>query len=397
MRSELGAFNAQQREEQRRKAVRALLRRPLLTPELEEFRLIRIHQGWLADWFARETGWTLYADASVARLRKVPLRHADGTRPAQAKGKSAFTRRRYVLTCLALAVLERADSQITLGRLAERTLAFAADPELTTCGIVFTLGNREERGDLAAVAWLLLELGVLRKVVGDEGAYIGGSGDVLYDVDRRVLAVLLAVRRGPSTVDAHDPGTRLKAITEELLPETDEGRDQLIQHALARRLLDDPVLYYRELTETERLYLDRHREPLLQRLLDATGFVAEVRAEGIALLDPTREATDLGMPDEGTDGHATLLLAEYLARQMRIYPDTPVEVAEARTEMERLAARHRGPWRRRKASVPELTSGATDRLAALGLIQVRGDVLIPLPALARFAFGEAVIMERKGA
>jgi len=396
MPGELGDVQTAQREEERRKAVRALLRRPLLTPDSPDFRVVRTHQSWLTDWFAKETGWALYADTSVARLRKVPVRHADGTRAAQVKGKASFTRRRYALACLALAALERADSQVTLGWLAERMLAFAGDPELLAAGMVFTLSGREERADLVAVAGLLLNVGVLGKVAGDESAYVTGSGDALYDVNRRVLAVLLATRRGPSTVAATELGARLVAITEELLPETDDGRNRLIRHTLARRLLDDPVLYYRELTEAERVYLERQRGPLLKRITEATGFVAEVREEGIALLDPTREATDLGMPEEGTDGHATLLLAEYLAGQLRSYPGTPVELADAQAEMERLAAEHRKLWRK-NAAVPELTAGALRRLESLALVQRRKDMIIPLPALARFGFGEPVITGKRKA
>ncbi|GAA2687006.1 TIGR02678 family protein [Nonomuraea recticatena] len=385
-----------QREEERGKAIRALLRYPLLTPEAPDFRLVRKHQGWLTDWFAREAGWQLHADTAVARLRKVPSRHVDGTRAAQTKGKVAFSRRRYVLTCLALAALERADSQVTLGWLAERMLAFAGDPDLLASGMVFTLGTREERTDLATVAGLLIGIGVLNKVAGDEAAYVSGSGDALYDVNRRVLAVLPVTRRGPSMVEAHDLYERLAAIIEELVPDTEDGRNRLIRHSLTRRLLDDPVLYYRELTEAERGYLERQRGPLLKRLTEATGLVAEVRSEGIALLDPTRETTDLGMPEEGTDGHATLLLAEYLANHLRTYPGTAVEADQATSEMERLAVQHRTLWRK-NASVPELTAAAIHRLVSLGLIRLQADTIVPLPALARFGFADPVIIGKKDA
>ncbi|MEU7004734.1 TIGR02678 family protein [Nonomuraea sp. NPDC046570] len=379
-----------QQEEERRKAVRALLRRPLLTPELPEYKLVRKHAGWLTDWFARETGWALYADTAVARLRKVPARHRDGTRAAQAKGKVAFSRRRYVLVCLALAALERAESQVTLGWLAERLLAFAGDEELAAAGVTFTLANRDERADLVAVSGLLIATGVLAKVAGNESAFVSGSGDALYDVDRRVLAVLLTTRRGPSTVTSAELDERLAEITAEVVSDTEDGRNRLIRHSLTRRLLDDPVLYYRELTEPERTYLERQRGPMIKRIVDATGFVAEVRAEGIALLDPTGEATDLGMPEEGTDGHATLLLAEHLAERLRMYPEQPVHLDELHEHMAGLAERHRTHWRK-NASVPDLTSGAVHRLQALGLIQVRGQAVTSLPALARFGFAEAVI------
>lgn len=126
----------QQREEDRRRCVRALLRHPLLTPEgpdQQAFTLARRHAAWLADWFASLAGWALQADHAVVRLRKVPGDLSDATRAAGAK--VPFGRRRYVLTCLALAALERAEAQVTLGWLVERVVSLAADPVLTEAGI----------------------------------------------------------------------------------------------------------------------------------------------------------------------------------------------------------------------------------------------------------------------
>ncbi|MCW2888827.1 MAG: hypothetical protein JWL58_5689 [Streptosporangiaceae bacterium] len=424
----------QQREEERQKAARALLRHPLLTPAGPDplaFGLVRRHASWLADWFAREAGWSLHADGGVVRLRKTPGGHTDGSRGAVVKTR--FSRRRYVLTCLALAALERAETQVTLGWLTERILAFAADPQLTDAGIVFTLETRDERSDLATVARLLLELGVLARIAGDEQAFVNRSGDALYDVDRRVLSVLLVARRGPSTVTAAEPAQRLRAITEDALPDTEDGRNRAIRHTLARRLLDDPVLYYADLTGDERVYLDRQRGPLLRRLTEATGLVAEVRAEGIALLDPTGEATDLAMPDEGTDGHATLLVAEYLAATVsgsRSADDVAGTVDDAAgtaagsgnarqgagraatgglggrvvglDELHRhvaaMAQRHKSYWR--KAAIEpgaerELTAQALHRLAALGLIRHDHDGVHALPAVARYAYTEPTIIGKK--
>lgn len=398
----------QQAVEDRRRALRALLRHALLRPDSPDgkaFALVRKHSAWLRDWFANETGWALQVDASLARLRKIPGSHGDGTRGAQAPqrgsgraGTVTFNRRRYVLACLALAALERSEAQVTLGWLVERVLALAADPELTAAGIAFTLDTRDERSDLVAVARLLLSTGVLTRVAGDEQAFVEASGDALYDVDRRVLAAVLVARRGPSTVPARDFEERLRAITEEMAPDTGDGRNRAIRHSLARRLLDDPVLFYTDLTEEERSYLNRQRGQMLRRLTEATGLVAEVRAEGVALLDPTREATDLGMPEEGTDGHATLLLAEYLAGTLRDDRTEPVTTAELTRQMVKLAETHRKHWRK-AATEPgaerALTTHAVSRLEALGLVRRRGadpETVAALPALGRFAYGEATIL-----
>jgi uncharacterized protein (TIGR02678 family) len=382
-----------QQAEQRRRAVRTLLRHPLLTGKAKDrqaFTEVRRHAGWLGEWFARETGWTVQADHSLARLRKIPAEQRDGTRGA-VLGKQPFSRRRYVLACLALAALERAESQVTLGWLVDRILGFARDDDLAAAGITFTLQTREERADVAAVARLLLETGVLSQVAGDEQAFVNDTGDALYDVDRAVLSVLLTARRGPSTVTAATLAERLEAITAEVVPDTEDGRNRAIRHRLARRLLDDPVLYHADLSEEERGYLDRQRGPLLKRLTEATGLIAETRAEGIALIDPTGEATDLGMPEEGTDGHATLLLAEFLAERLRAGDCSPVPLNVLVGRMAALAAAHRGHWRK-DATVAGAERGlagqAVRRLAALGLVSDGPQGVAPLPALARFGCGE---------
>jgi hypothetical protein len=53
------------------------------------------------------------------------------------------------------------------------------------------------------------------------------------------------------------------------------------------------------------------------RLCEATGLVAEQRAEGLALTDTSGQLTHVAMPAEGTDAHAPLLVAEHLAYRQR--------------------------------------------------------------------------------
>jgi uncharacterized protein (TIGR02678 family) len=244
------------------------------------------------------------------------------------------------------------------------------------------------------VAKLLLEIGVLARVAGDEQSFVKDTGDALYDVDRAVLSVLLSTRRGPSTVTAASTSERLTALTGDATPATEDGRNRAIRHSLTRRLLDDPVLYYADISEEERGYLDRQRGPLLRRLTEATGLVAESRAEGIALLDPTGDATDLAMPEEGTDGHATLLLAEFLAERLRAGQVEPVSLEALTRHMAGLVAAHRSHWRK-DTTLPgadrSLTVQAVRRLAALGLVQEGPEGVAPRPALARFGYGEPLL------
>ncbi|MEV7866569.1 TIGR02678 family protein [Streptomyces sp. NPDC088124] len=385
-----------QRQADLRRAARALLKEPLLTadgPYGDEFRLVRRHAAELREWFERNTGWALRVDADAARLRKTPGTLGDATYPAREAARTAqpFTRRRYVLFCLTLAALERGESQVALGRLAEQVVVAAADPELVAAGIMFTLERRDERLDLAAVVRLLLRLGVLRRVAGDEEAYVSGAGDVLYDVRRRVLAALPATLRGPSMVEAEDFEGRLVEMTARTALDSDELRFRAIRWKLTRVLLDDPVLYYDDLTDGELSYLTRQRGFITARISELTGLVAEVRAEGVAMVDPLDDLTDVRMPEQGTHGHITLLLAGHLARA-----GGPVEPAELAARVRELAVEHGGFWSksaREPGSEPELVEQALTKLVALGLAERTERGVEPRPALARYAVGEPVVRE----
>ncbi len=124
-----------------------------------------------------------------------------------------------------------------------------------------------------------------------------------------------------------------------------------------------------------------------------------MRAEGLALVDPTGEATDLAMPEEGTDGHATLLHAKYLAGLWRERPGVPVPPAVLEARMAELADKHRALWRR-GAAEPGATAAlcrlAIDRLEALALVRRCDDGVLALPALARFAYAEPVVRGGSG-
>jgi uncharacterized protein (TIGR02678 family) len=393
-----GALDAQT-EAERRRAVRALLRTPLLRAGDPAWSAVRRHAAWLRDWFAREAGWHLQVDPEVVRLRKIAGDLTDGTRPAVTGGSRSaaqpLRRRRYVLLCLALAALERSDAQTTLGRLAEAVQALATDPALAAAGVTVDLEVREDRGDLAAAVTVLLDLGVLARVAGDETGYVSGSGDALYDVDRRVLAGLLVTRRGPSAVPG-DGGLddRLRAVTEEPAVDADEARTRVLRHRLTRRLLDDPAVHYEDLSEDELAYLHGQRSRLLRTVAEATGLVAEVRAEGIAMVDHAgRDAlTDVRMPEEGTEGHVTLLLADHLVARDRAGAG-PVPLAELQAHVARLAVEHRSHWRR-DATAPgaevALTAQAVSRLVALRLARRVDSAVQARPVLARYAFGPAL-------
>ena len=117
----------------------------------------------------------------------------------------------------------------------------------------------------------------------------------------------------------------------------------------------------------------------------------ELRAEGVALVDPDDQLTDLRMPETGTTGHAALLVAERLAAT------GPARSSALRLFIKAKAQENAAYWRkgtREPGADAALVAHAVERLRALALVRVEAgegadDVVHPLPALARFAVGRA--------
>lgn len=388
--TEAAVVDARTREvaEERQRALRALLARPLMREDHAAFSLVRRHADDLRDWFARECGWTLRVERDHARLAKRPADHRDATR-----GAPRFQRSRYVLLCLALAVLERHDIQITLKNLGEALMEEAQDPALAALGFEFALDRQSQRSDLVEVCRLLLDLGVLDRIAGDEAAYLNQAGDALYDIQRPLLAALLVGVRGPSALAGTGTTTeRLAALSATAGMQGEDDRRTALRHRLSRRLLDDPVVYIAELDAAEAEYFASQRGPMGHRLAQASGLEAEHRAEGSALVDAAGELSDVALPQQGTDAHATLLLAEFLAERVRAGEQAAVPMAEIETLLRRAARAHRKYWRKNTQELGaerELAAIACERLAALHLIERVDQGVLPRPAVCRFKLGEA--------
>jgi len=212
-------------------------------------------------------------------------RHPPGQRR---QGKPPFGPPRTCCSCLALAVLERADAQITLGRLAEGVLAAAGEPELVTAGVSFTSpGGRTS--DLVAAGAAAARLGACSTGSPVTRTPSWGTTATCCTTCGAGCSPRADRRPGPSTIAAGDFPDRLAELT------TSRSRHRRVAqrataHRLTRRLLDDPVVYYDELAEDERGYLVGQRHAITRRIEDATGLVTEMRAEGIAMVDPDERA-----------------------------------------------------------------------------------------------------------
>lgn len=383
-------------EEERQRAIRALLRHPLLvadTPEHRElFASVRRHADHLRSWFARYAGWSLELTSECARLFKTTATPHDATRPARnPHDYEPLSRRRYIVLCLALAILVRAERQISLGELARGVIgAIADDTALGARGICFDLDQIDSRRDLVAVLRVLLGWRALVLVDGETDRFAQRRDvDALYDVRHHIVFRLLACRRPPASINETDFHARLAALIAEPAIADEIQRSARIRSGLVRRLLDDPVLYPEaDLTTEERDYFAKQRHNLLPMLARSTGLHIEDRKEGLALADPIGDCTDLGLPETGTEGHATLLVAEHLGGRRLEAPGALIPLQAIEEFLAEEAAKHRRFWAKeftQPGSQRALTRIVLPRLAGLGLVRVlNGDMLVVMPAIHRY-------------
>ena len=379
--------------EERRAAVRALLRRPLLIADhpdhRADFAKVRRHADALRTWFLRYAGWTFDLTAECARLYKVPARLDDASRPAlNPRDETPFTRTRYAIFSLALAVLVRGERQTTLGQLAHTLVGlWREDPAFTS--LTFDLDLPDSRRDLIAAVRLLLDLRALVQVDGDDQRFLHDrTQEVLYDVNHHVIFRLLASRRPPNSVTESEWPARLASLVAEPAIDEEEQRNQRIRYHINRRLLDDPVLYpATDLGRDAQEYFLKQRPHMLQALAEGTDLEPEDRRDGLALSDKFGDCTDIGLPEEGTDGHATLLVAEHLGQLRLATPGDLVPFSVIERFLAEKAQAHRSFWRK-DATAPgsehALTRAVVFRLAGLDLVRVLPEGVVVMPAIHRY-------------
>jgi uncharacterized protein (TIGR02678 family) len=403
---------AADRERQLVRARRRLLTDPLLhkADEPELWPVLLRHRDELARWFMANLGWRLVVDPAggFARLHKVAA-HPDPTRPATLND-TALTVRKYTLLLLAGAALDEQPRQTTLSVLSERVAELSAAED-----VVPTFDPSNSHADrlafAGAVKWLAANR-VLNVRDGSLDAYITDPGaDALLDVNDRLLTRLLSCPTSPALVE--DPAD----VLHEVYP---AGGTARAGHQVLRRLADDPVVYFDELTDDERAWLTP-RWQVVNRFLGDLGLVVERRAEGLAGIDPSlgEPLSDRRFPTAGsTVAHCALLLAEHLvgrhqaARQQLDGPDAgaprPVPLAELVGHVRVLIGDYaaRCGWAQwvlgddapdpdrpeapGQAAAARLTKLALDELARFGLVRRDGQVVVPAPASARFGVAAAV-------
>lgn len=367
-----------------REMARRLLRTPVVlasvAPELH--RQVRHNRDELAAMFRTYLGYRLQVDARMARLYKAGLGAATG-RPLTRAPNIPFTPRDYTYLALVCGVLLTTRSQVLLSALVEDVRQAAVE-----AGVEASIDSIAERRALVHALRYLIGLGAITEDAGSVGGFAENpAAEALLWIERDVVRATLStpLRDVDAPGDLVDTAARVDADS--------------IRHAVRRRIVENPVVMLDELSDAEVAWLrqDQRREAqILERNL---GMILEIRAEGVAAIDPTDELTDIHFPGEGTRAQAALLAVDRLIGQLAPPPPpgqasfaVPVPSGALESAVNDLVAMHRSRWSKEYVERPErLAVDVEDLLTGVGLLRCDSDGGRRLCAIAaRYAAEPAI-------
>ncbi|MCT2584293.1 TIGR02678 family protein [Actinophytocola sp. S1-96] len=346
------------------RCARVLLRRPLLRtggPEADLLPLVHRHRAALTELFAGTLGYRLVVERRFARLYK--------TGPGQdpTRGEPTLSPRGYAYLALALAALTTVGQQTLLSRLVTdiRTAAGQA-------GIAVT----DDLGDLRAIAAALrylVSLGILTEIEGTVTGLSDGTDEALLTVDTTLLGQLVT---GP--IGSARSATELVRLAARPGPRG-------VEHTVRRRLVENPVTHYADLTDEEATWLRRRARSESRLLERCFGLVTETRLEGVAVTDPEDYLTDIAFPGQSTVARVALLaLPRLLEGERDEHGWVPVRLERVARVCRELVETYPAAWSK-QTSVPRLVDDVLHLLAALGLARPGGDDWRISPAAHRWA------------
>ncbi|GAA1306843.1 TIGR02678 family protein [Saccharothrix xinjiangensis] len=313
--SEIDAANAV-------RCARTLLRRPLLRadgPDGELVTLVHRHRVTLQDLFARLLGYRLVVERRFARLYK------SGPADDDSRGVPGMSPRGYAYLALTLAVLTGIGRQALLSRLVADIRAAAAEAG------VDVVDDVADRRALTAALRHLVSLGVLHETEGTVDVHT----EALITVDTDLLGQLLT---GP-VAEATSP--------ERLVELAARPGPRGVEHAVRRKLVENPVVLYADLPPEQAEWLRRNQRKESALLETCFGLRTERRAEGVLAADPEDYLTDLGFPGTSTVSRIALLaLPELLEAPPRADGRHPVAAADLRAVCARLVEDYPTAWSR---------------------------------------------------
>jgi uncharacterized protein (TIGR02678 family) len=349
---------------ERKTAIRLLLKTPLITADAEEFPLIRRHADDLARQFAQVLGYRLTVEPGFARLHKVGLGRNASRRLERTSG-TPFTPRTYAYLTLALAALVTAPEQLLLSEVVARTRAAAAE-----AGLDLDDPNRVgERRALVAALKQLMTWHVLTEDEGEVDSYAADEeADALLTINREIARRLVTGPVSPATTP------------DDLIEKAAEPAEDGPRHRVRRLLIEQPVVYADDLSDDDRDWLRRSQRREQRVLEDFAGLRAEIRAEGVALIDPGQDLTDTQFPGTGTVAWAALLLIGRLPGR------EPVTDDQLSQHLAELIEEHRKAWSQALTASPGLLLDAVlDLLTRMRLMRKTEGEWRLTPAAARYA------------
>jgi uncharacterized protein (TIGR02678 family) len=345
------------------RCARVLLKRPLLRtggPESDLLPLIYRHRATLAELFAGVLGYRLVVERRFARLYK------SGPGHDPSRGEPSLTPRGYAYLALTLASLTGIGQQTLLSRLVTdiRSAANQAGIEVS-----------EDLSELRAIASALRYLVALGVLSETEGT-VTGEEEALLTIDTTLLGQLVA---GPLGVAA----TPTELITLSARP-----GPRGVEHALRRRLVENPVTHYADLTDDEAAWLRKQARQESRLIERCFGLVTEVRQEGIAVTDPEDYLTDVSFPGQSTVARVALLaLPELLQNGEPKDGWVAVTIEQVTTVCDEMVDAYPAAWSKLMvASLPKLTDDVLHLLLSLGLAKHAEDgTWLLSPAAHRWA------------
>jgi uncharacterized protein (TIGR02678 family) len=354
-----------QEDAERQDALRLLLRHPLVTsdgPHAEAFKLVRRHKDDLARDLRQLLGYRLVVEAGFARLYKAGL-GPGRARPLRRASGAPFSPRAYAYLALCCSVLLTGRQQVLLSGLVEQVRHAGAE-----AGIELGADSHADRRAFVAALRQLVAWGVLVEDDGTVAAFADDAAvEALLYVRRDLVRHLLAVPL--RDVEHPDELVRLAA---------EPGVAGGARHLVRRLLVEEPAVLADDLDAESWEWLRQSQRREARAFGELIGLELEIRAEGVAAIDPREELTDEAFPRGGTLGHAALLAVSELARRLRpealprdeVIGTVPVPDGLLDEVVARLLERHGARWKQDYLDHPErLQRDVEDLLVAMGLLR----------------------------
>lgn len=345
-----------------RAAARYLVRRPLVIAENnpDMFTLIRRHAQDLDREFSRQFGYRLEVKSDTARLYKTTV---VSRRPfiAGTSNRRPFKPREYVMLSLLLAALAVGQRVISLKDLLNGMRSAAVEADVRPMDD--SLSDR--RAVVTALRWLIRH-GVVEEVHLNVERYAEDpSADAILEI-RHERAKMLPL-----------PALATAETVEQLLDRSEQRERPRVRSYL----LEEPVVYREDLTESEWRNYRNYRSEMERIFGEMFGMYIETRAEGMAAIDPDGQLTDVQFPRGGTVPQVALLLIARLAKTGR------AEFTDEETVniVAQLAGENRKFWSARTNDPEHLTDLVIALLRGHRLAETHGDTVRLRPAAWRYA------------